>query len=88
MITDDIKKIMKEGKAIIGTEKTVKALKQGKTSEVFISSNCPADVKETIESYSRIGGVKVSQLEIPNDELGVICRKSFAISVMCVIKEK
>ena len=54
---DEIKKKIKEGKVIIGTSRTVKALKLGKTDKVFLTSNCPDDVKEDIEHYSKLGKV-------------------------------
>ncbi|HLC46776.1 MAG TPA: ribosomal L7Ae/L30e/S12e/Gadd45 family protein [Candidatus Nanoarchaeia archaeon] len=87
MITDDIKKFVKDKKAVIGTEQTIKMLKQGRVTEVFLSSNCMKETKETIQRYASLGGVKVTDLEIPNDELGVICKKPFMISVLSVSKE-
>ena len=69
---DEIKKKIKEGKVIIGTSRTVKALKLGKTDKVFLTSNCPDDVKEDIEHYSKLGKVKVVILRQPNNDLGVV----------------
>ena len=83
---DEIKKKIKEGKVIIGTSRTVKALKLGKTDKVFLTSNCPDDVKEDIEHYSKLGKVKVVILRQPNNDLGVICKKPFPISVLCFSK--
>jgi large subunit ribosomal protein L30e len=79
---DDIKKALKEGKVIIGTSRTIKALKLGKVSKVFLTSNCPSDVKDDIEYYSKLGKVKVVKLKQPNVELGVLCKKPFPISVL------
>ncbi len=83
---EDIKKLVKDKKVFIGLDETVKNLKLGKVSKVFLTSNCPADVRETIERYSKMAGAEIEQLEIPNDELGIICRKHFFISVMSVKK--
>jgi len=79
---DDIKKGVKERKIIIGTSRTIKALKLGKISKVFLTSNCPSDVKEDIEYYSKLSKVKVVKLRQPNVELGTICKKPFPISVL------
>ncbi len=82
----EIKKTIKEGKAIIGTEKTLKNLKLGKVSKVFLTSNCPAGVKKDIKYYSKLAKVDVVQLKQPNDELGALCKKPFSISVLSVVK--
>ena len=79
---DDIKKIAKDKKALIGTNKVMKSLKLGKLSKVFLTRNCPKDIKEDIEHYAKIAKVEVVQLKIPNDELGVLCKKPFSISVL------
>ncbi|MBW2966805.1 50S ribosomal protein L30e [Candidatus Woesearchaeota archaeon] len=83
---DDIKKMVKEGKVIIGTSRTIKALKLGKAEKVFLTSNCPDDVKEDIEYYGKLSKVKVVKLRQPSNELGVICKKPFSISVLCFQK--
>ena len=64
----------------------MKNLKLGKVSKVLLASNCPDDVKETVERYAKMAGADVEQLDVPNDELGIICRKHFFISVMSVKK--
>ena len=85
-IIDEIKTIVKTDKAVIGTSETIKLLKQGRLAKVFITSNAPDEVKEDINHYAGIADVEVVDLPIPNNELGVICRKQFQISVMSVLK--
>ena len=82
----EIKKALKEGKAIIGTEKTLKNLKLGKVSKVFLTSNCPSSVKKDVKYYSKLAKAEVVQLKQPNDELGALCKKPFSISVLSVAK--
>ena len=79
---DEIKKALKEKKVIIGTSRTIKSLRLGKVEKVFLTSNCPSDVKEDIECYSRLGKIKVVKLKQPNVELGIVCKKPFPISVL------
>ncbi|MBW2996173.1 ribosomal L7Ae/L30e/S12e/Gadd45 family protein [Candidatus Woesearchaeota archaeon] len=81
---DDIKKVVKEGKIVIGTNNVLKNLKSGKLSKVFITSNCPADVKESVNHYAELAKVDVVQLKQPNSELGVVCKKPFSISLLGV----
>ncbi len=85
-VIDEIKEIMKTDKAVLGTNETVKALRTGKIAKVFLTSNCPAEVKKDVEYYAGLSSAEVVELPIPNDELGVVCRKPFLISVFGVLK--
>jgi len=59
-------------------------LKQGKLSDVLVAKNYPK--KEEIESLATISGASVTVLKQTNDEIGVMCKKPFAISVIGVKK--
>lgn len=85
-VVDEIKKIVNTDKAVIGTNETMKALKKGRISKVFLTSNCPDEVKRDIEYYSGLSDAQIVKLPLPNDEMGVICRKPFLISVLGVLK--
>ena len=82
----EIKKMLKSGNVMVGTEKTLKSLKLGKIEKVLVSSNCPAKVENDISYYAGMTGTEVHKLEYPNDELGVICKKPFSISVLALAK--
>tara|TARA_Y100000310_G_scaffold308868_1_gene352407 strand:- start:2165 stop:2410 length:246 start_codon:yes stop_codon:yes gene_type:complete len=71
---------LKQGKVVIGTESTLKALKNGKVKEVFLAKNCPEDLKKQIERYCEISGAKLNKLDQTNEELGVTCKKPFSIN--------
>ena len=82
----EIKKMIKAGNFVIGTEKAIKSLRTGKAQKVLVSSNCPAKIEKSIVSYAGMSGAEVHKLEYPNDELGVICKKPFSISVLAFLK--
>lgn len=82
----DIHKLLKGKNIVIGTEKTLKNLKLGKISKVYISSNCSEKVMDSIEHYSRLSKAVMIKLKYPNDELGILCKKPFSISVLSVPK--
>ncbi|HLG25162.1 MAG TPA: ribosomal L7Ae/L30e/S12e/Gadd45 family protein [Candidatus Nanoarchaeia archaeon] len=84
--TTEIKKLMKGGNVIVGTERVIKGLKLGNVSKVMLSSNCPQKVEEDINHYSGINKTEIQKLEFPNDELGIICKKPFSISVLALLK--
>ncbi len=79
---DEIKELVKMKRAAIGTKETLRLLKEGKVKRVFVTSNCPKDIRESVQHYADLCGASVEELPIPNDELGVVCRKQFSISVL------
>jgi len=79
---DEIRKNLNTDKLIIGTEKTLKLLRQGKLSKVFLSKNAASDTVADVEHYATLSKVEVVHLDVPNDDLGGICKKPFNISVL------
>ncbi len=82
----EIKKLLKTGNLILGTEKTMKNLKLGKVDKIMVSLNCQARVEKEISYYAGLAGAEFQKLDYQNDELGVICKKPFSISVLSVVK--
>jgi len=86
MVTKDVIKEIRETidkkKAIIGTDRVIKALRQNNIKKVVVTSNCPSAVSKDIDYYADINKVEVVKIEQQNEELGTICKKPFAISVL------
>ena len=61
--TIEIRKLLEEEKLIIGTERTLKGLKNGKLVKVYQSVNCHDEVKESIIHYSKLGNLEVIETE-------------------------
>jgi len=83
-IIAELKKVLESKKAVIGTDETIKLLRQGKIKKVFLSSNCAPQAKGDIEQLCKVDGIEIIELAQSNDEIGVLCRKPFAISVVGV----
>jgi large subunit ribosomal protein L30e len=83
-IAAEFKKLLSEEKMVIGTEGTLKLLRNGKAVKVFLAANCSDQVKEDIRQYCNMGKVECVDLTQNNEEVGVLCRKPFAISVVGV----
>ena len=84
MATDNSKLLSSkalEGKAIIGSERVLKELKAGRLGTVFLARNCLQKVKDDVQYYAQLAHVPVIQLEQSNEEIGVLCKKNFFISV-------
>ncbi len=80
----ELKKLLKTDKIILGTDRTLKLLKLGTADRVFLSSNCPEEVKKDIEYYAKLSNVPLIHLKQPNDELGILCKKPYPVSVLSV----
>lgn len=78
--------MLKSGSVVIGTESTIKNLRLGKVQKVMVSSNCPPNVERDIDYYAGLSGAELHKLDYPNDELSVICKKPFSISVLALLK--
>ena len=82
----EIKKLIKAKKVIIGTQRTVKSLRLGKVDKVLLSSNCAEQAVNDINYYAGLSKAEIIMVRYPNDELGVICKKPFSVSVLSILK--
>jgi len=82
----EIRKLLKAKDIIVGTTRTLENLKLGKIKKVYLSSNCSEKVKNSINHYSKLTNIEIVKLKYPNDELGILCKKAFSISVLSVPK--
>ena len=83
MTIEDLKKALKDNKLILGADRTLKLLKNGKVTKIFLSSNCAPEIKENINHLAKISNVNVTELKETKEELGSICKKTFSISISC-----
>lgn len=84
-VVEDLKKLLAADKLVLGTAETLKLLRKGKLQKIFLASNCDAAVKGDIERYCKMGNVEFVEIAQTNEEIGVLCRKPFAISVVGVL---
>ena len=82
----EIKRLLKTDEIIIGTDRTLKNLRRGHISRVFTASNCNQKVKADLIDYSRISNAELVELQYANEDLGVVCKKPFSISVISILK--
>lgn len=87
MSVDEIKNNLKSRRLVLGAGVAIKSLKRGSLAKVFLSSNCPESIKRDVAYYCGISGCPVETLDVPNDELGVVCKKLFPVSVVGLLKQ-
>ena len=81
-VVSEFKKFFETKKLIIGTDETLKSLRSGRLVKVFIASNCDVSLKSDLLQLCKIGNVELVDLKMSSDEVGVICKKPFSVSVV------
>jgi ribosomal protein L30E len=84
-IMEEIKEALTKKKIIIGTTSTLKKLKMGKVAKVYVSNNCPNNVMADLDRFKKSAEIEV--LDKSNEELGIVCKKPFSISVLSILGE-
>ncbi len=83
---EELRRLVKEKKAIVGSNRTIKLLKLGKIAKVVMARNVPEDIKKDIEYYAKLANAEVVQLEVDNVELGAMVGKPFKVTVIGIPK--
>ncbi len=87
MTIAEVKKQLESNKLVFGTERSMQQLKLGKAQKIFLSKNCPDKIRNDIFHYASLSHTEVVVLEEENTEIGGICKKPFAISVLTLLKQ-
>jgi large subunit ribosomal protein L30e len=82
----EIKKLLPTKKLVIGTNTVMKQLRSNGLIKIMVSSNCPEPIYKDLEHYTKLNKTELIRLDIPNEELGTICKKPFFVSMIGVKK--
>ncbi|MBU0666631.1 MAG: ribosomal L7Ae/L30e/S12e/Gadd45 family protein [Nanoarchaeota archaeon] len=86
MDISELKKLLKSENILIGTDRVLKNLRKGLIERIVISSNCSDEVVDEIKHLASLNKSVVESLNIPNEELGTLCKKPFSVSVLGFLK--
>ena len=86
-VVSEVRVGLKSNKAILGSDVVLKSLKQGKVSKVLVSINCKEDLKKDLDYYKSINDFEIVNVKYDSEELGVICKKPFTVSIIGFLKE-
>jgi large subunit ribosomal protein L30e len=75
---------VKTGKVSFGTNAAVQSAKTGKAKMIVLAANCPKDIKEDIEYYSKLSKVPVIAYKGAAMDLAEVCNKPFIISALTI----
>jgi ribosomal protein L30E len=78
LLKDDLKK-----KApVIGLSAALKSIKNGKARRIYVSKNCPENIKEDLKRYTGLFKAEYYELNINSEEVGTLRKKLFQIAVL------
>jgi ribosomal protein L30E len=86
MYEEEIRKNLTTKKLVIGTDETLKNIRKGLITKVYVASNCSEDIMKDLNRYSKMSGFEIFDTKLPNDELGAVCKKPFNIALLGVMK--
>ncbi|RLG18240.1 50S ribosomal protein L30e [Nanoarchaeota archaeon] len=81
-----LEEAVNKGKVIFGKREVEKALRRGEVEEVIVARNCPAELREEIESLAKDFKIKVREFPGDNEELGIKCKRQHLISIVAIVK--
>lgn len=81
----ELKRLVSEEKAILGSERVIKALQSKKLVKVYLAKNCPAKQKEDILYYGKLSSTPIVELDLTNEEIGIICKRNYLVAVIGII---
>ena len=73
---------------VYGTRQTIKQIKLDIIKEIFLAKNCSPEAREKILHYAKLADFKVNELSQSSEELSLICKKDFPVSILSVVEEK
>lgn len=82
----EIRNALKNDTIIIGKETVLKMLRHDKISKILLSSNVSEENEADIEHHASVAGVPVVKISVPSEELKVLCKKQYLISVLGIKK--
>ena len=82
MSVEELKKVLKSGKVLFGTDETLKSLRRGSAKKVFVASDVKPETLESITHYAKLAKVELINLDVPSDEVALLCKKAFPVSVL------
>lgn len=81
-----IKTALNEKKLVMGRNDVVRMLKMGSIESVFIADNCPPNLLQELEYYTKVSAVGLHKFKENSIMLGQLCGKPFNITVLGIKK--
>ncbi len=84
-VDEELRKSVRTGEAVLGSNETLEATKSGESKLTVISATCSREVEEKLEEYAEDNGVSLYYYSGGGRALGLALGKPFSASTMAVI---
>jgi large subunit ribosomal protein L30e len=83
----ELQKVLHQGRVLLGSKETVRAVLNDEARVVIHASNCPEQVKQVFTEAAISGDEDLIVYEYPANslELGLACGKPYSIASLCII---
>lgn len=81
----EIKNVVRTGKYILGSKRSLRAMLTGKARAVIIAEKVLPTVEADVLHYAKLGGLPVVRYPGTSYELGLLCGKQFPVSVIAIL---
>ncbi len=82
MTQKEVREIADTEQIVKGTEEVKKMLKKDELDKVFTANNTPEKVLKDLKRYCNMNGTELEELDMTNEEVGVLCREPYPITVL------
>ncbi|MFH1276300.1 MAG: ribosomal L7Ae/L30e/S12e/Gadd45 family protein [Candidatus Woesearchaeota archaeon] len=82
----ELKEKLLQEKVVVGIDRVMKELKKDCLNKIFLASNVRDDLRKDLIHYAGLQGVTVEELELSNEELGILCKKNFFVAVVGTVE--
>jgi large subunit ribosomal protein L30e len=72
------------GRFHLGSKVALREIRRGRALMAILSSNCPEEVRESIENHGKLSGIPVLRHQKDSLDLGVLCGKPFPVSTIVI----
>jgi large subunit ribosomal protein L30e len=84
-IAREIRKAIDTGKVILGTDKSLVALKSGEAKLIIYAANSKRESIEDLKHYASLADVPLREYKGTGVDLGMVCGKPFIVSMITII---
>ena len=72
------------GRVHLGSKVAMREIRRGRARMAILSSNCPAEIRESVENHGKLSEIPVLKHQKDSLDLGVLCGKPFPISTIVI----
>ena len=83
-VDHELRLALSTGRVQLGSKMAVREMRRGRARMAILSSNCPTENAESIETYGRLSEIPVLTHAKDSVDLGVLCGKPYPVSAIVI----